>query len=106
MIDWLIAHSSYLLLLVIFAAIKQEIKKGFTGRVSLMANTASIFTVAGPIWANLPWYLQLWALFGIPIGIIAFLTYMTDTSLPSEFYFITWLVYNSVFAFGFIVLFG
>ncbi len=46
MIEWLLSHGNYLLLLVIFAAIKQEIARGFTGRPSLIANTASIFATA------------------------------------------------------------
>jgi len=106
MIDWIIAHSHYFLLLMIFAALKQEIARGFTGRPSLVANTSSILAVAGPFWGSLPVYIHWWVLIGVPVCIIAFLSYVTEISLPTEFYSITWILYNSAFAAVFILLAG
>jgi len=90
--------------LVIGATFKQEISRGFTGRPSLVANTSSILAVAGPYWVSLPVYIQWWVLIGVPICIIAFLSYITEISLPTEFYKITWFLYNSAFAALFILL--
>ena len=106
MIEWILAHSHYFLLIVIAAGIKQEIKRGFTGRTSLVANTSSILAVAGPFWSSLPWFLHWWVLLSIPICLLAFFTYITDTSMPTDFYKGTWLLYNSVFAALFILILG
>jgi hypothetical protein len=90
--------SDFLLLLVIITAIKGELARGFTGRPSLVANLVSISTVFLPRWNSLwvgwQWYLYI----GWVLGAIAFFTYMLDEKLTGEFYTLSWLFYNSVFA--------
>jgi hypothetical protein len=42
-------------------------------------------------------------LLGLPVGAIAFISYLADESLTSYFYDLSWLLYNSVVA-GFVCL--
>ncbi|MHA1874288.1 MAG: hypothetical protein ACTSVB_09245 [Candidatus Heimdallarchaeaceae archaeon] len=86
------------LLLVIGVGLKEEFAKGFTGRSALVANTVSIFTAGAINWQILPTWFQMYALIGILFGVIAFATYITNTSLPTIFYKITFYAYNSIFA--------
>jgi hypothetical protein len=90
--------SDFLLILVIITSIKGELARGFTGRPSLVANLVSISAVFLPRWNSLwvgwQWYLYI----GWFFGAIAFVTYMFNERLHGEFYTLSWLFYNSVFA--------
>jgi len=110
----LMQHFDLLLFLVILSALRSEILRGFTGRPSLVANTISIFisyTEHGyrisPIVYN-KWlglirlgdFMYGYVLVGICCGFIAFLSYMFEKPMKTEFYTATWICYNSIFALG------
>lgn len=80
--------------------------KGFTGRQSLVANTVSIFMVSARVWETLGTLIHYYVVFGLLICLFAFLTYISETTLPVIYYRISWLLYNSVFAGYFVWHFG
>lgn len=104
-IDYLIQNPSSLLILIVLVGLKSEIAKGFTGRPSLVSNTVTIFIASAVKWSTIPDYIQLYSLFGLVVGFIAFLAYMINKPLPTWFYKISWFFYNSLFALFFPFIF-
>jgi len=62
-----------------------------------------MFVAMAPHWdATRPWLMisgipifHIYLILGIAFGAIAFLSYILDVSAPSEFYWTTWLFFNS-----------
>lgn len=84
-----------LVLLLVLTAIHQ-INKGHIGRVGIASAGVLVFTSAYPVWGSLQ---EVWRLYTILAGgfaIIAASSYMTKTSLPSEFYKIALVLYGGI----------
>jgi len=101
---WLVNNYQLFLLVPIVLAFKVE--QHYISRVTTVTNTMSMFVAIAPYWEQtrsilnfdgIPifhWYLAI----GLILGFIAFLSYVTDSSLGEEFYWVTFGLYNSVFA--------
>ena len=103
-ISFFVDRYQILFLFPIFIASISE--RNFTGRPSIVANTASMFITVAPYWdATRGWlnvfglsFFHAYLLLGLPVGAIAFLSYVSDESLSSDFYTLGWVLYNSAFA--------
>lgn len=64
----------------------QQLRQGHIGRVGIAGAGVLIIQQAHPVWNQLsgPW--RIYALFAGIFAIVASLSYLTKTSLPSEFY--------------------
>lgn len=84
-----------LVLLLILTAIHQ-INKGHIGRVGIASAGVLVFTSAYPVWASLQ---EVWRQYTVVAGVFAVIaasSYMTKTSLPSEFYKIALVLYGGI----------
>ena len=71
-----------------------------------MSNTVSMFAAVAPYWSITRSWLSIFGfplfhayiLLGLPIGAIAFISYLADESLISDFYDFSWILYNSAVA--------
>jgi hypothetical protein len=97
-IDYLVQNPSSLLILIVLVTFKGEIKRKFTGRPSLVSNTITIFIASASKWSTISSGVQVYSIIGLFVCFVAFITYMTNTRLPDEFYQISWGFYNSLFA--------
>lgn len=78
----------------------------YTGRVSIVANTVSMFAAVAPFWDQTRSWLNVggfalfhaYLLLGLGFGTIAFVSYLSDASMDSDFYFASWCLFNSVIA--------
>jgi hypothetical protein len=95
---YLLQHPTVLLILPVLVGVKQELYRGFTGRPSLVTNTATIFVTSAVKWSLIPGYVQLYAIIGLIVGIIGFFAYMFDVPLNILYYRYSWIFYNSVVA--------
>src|SRR2546427_6147388 len=100
-IEFLVNNYQLLLILPMILAFKAESQ--YVSRVSTVTNTIGMFVAMAPHWdATRSWLMisgipvfHLYLLIGLAFGAIAFLTYMLDVSASSEFYWATWLFFNS-----------
>lgn len=103
-VSFLVAHYPILLFFPIITPLRSE--RHYTGRVSLVSNTASIFVAIAPHWTATRTWLSFYGLpmfpyyvaLGLFFGVIAFLSYFTKTKVKSRFYVLAWVLYNSFFA--------
>ena len=103
-VAFLVAHHPILLLFPIITAFAAE--KHYTGRVSLVSNTASMFVAIAPHWNETRSWLSFYGLpvlhyylvLGLIFGTVAFLSYLTKTKVEAGYYKLAWALYNSFFA--------
>jgi len=103
-VAFLVNHYQVFLILPIMIALKAE--KHYVGRASILANTVGMFAAVAPYWdATRSWLnvggyslFHAYVLVGLAFGTISFLSYLFEFSETSEFYFATFLLYNSVIA--------
>ncbi len=88
--------SDWLLVLVILMSFAAE--KHYVSRTSVASNTFSIFIATAHHWDSAPWPLQIYASLGLLLGLVAFASYMTQTSLRTNYYGTVWWLYNTVIA--------
>ena len=78
----------------------------YTGRVSIVANVVSMFVAVAPFWDQTSGWLNIggfplfhaYLFVGLIFGTIAFLSYIADESVESDFYTAAWFLYNSAIA--------
>jgi len=95
---YLLENPTVLLILPVLVGVKQELVRGFTGRPSLVTNTTTIFITSAVKWTVLPFYVQVYAIIGLAVGIIGFVCYMMNIPLITLYYKYSWFLYNSVIA--------
>lgn len=64
----------------------QQLRQGHIGRVGIASAGVAVFVVAYPRWEMLPEIWRLYTVIGGVFAIIAGVSYLTKTSLPTEFY--------------------
>jgi H+/Cl- antiporter ClcA len=73
-------------------------EKHYVSRTSVASNTFSIFIATAHHWDSAPWPLQFYASLGLILGLIAFVSYVTQKSLRTDYYETVWWFYNTVVA--------
>jgi len=104
LISLMVRHYQVFLLLPIILALKAE--KHYVGRASILANTVGMFVSVAPYWDVTRSWLNIrgfplfhaYVLLGLVFGLIAFLSYILEVSQEGDFYFLTFILYNSVIA--------
>lgn len=91
-------------LLVLIAV--QQLRQGHIGRVGIASAGVLVFVTAYPIWNQLAGMWRLYTAVAVLFAIIAAFSYLTKTSLSTEFYKIALLLYGAgplimVFLYGF-----
>ena len=84
----------------------QQARQGHIGRVGIASAGVLIFGTAYPIWNQLAEMWRLYTAIAVLFAIIAAISYLTKTSLSTEFYKIALLLYGAgpiimVFLYGF-----
>lgn len=103
-ISFFVNHYQLFLVLPIIMAFKAE--KHYVARTSILANTVGMFVAVAPYWditrswVNIGGYslFHAYVLLGLIFGLIAFLSYVLEITQKEEFYWLTWVFYNSVLA--------
>ncbi|MHA1410566.1 MAG: hypothetical protein ACTSQY_09730 [Candidatus Odinarchaeia archaeon] len=109
-ISFLVNNYQLLLILPIVMALSSE--KYYTGRISILTNTVSMFVSIAPYWERTKLWLRfggfslfhIYVKIGLIFGFISFFSYLFGESQEGDFYDFTWLFYNSVIA-GLVCLF-
>jgi hypothetical protein len=82
------------------------VEEHYVSRGSIVANTVGMFVAIAPHWDTTRSWLGIfhgysifhaYLLVGLIFGAIAFFSYVTEESAPSEFYWTAWAFYNTVF---------
>lgn len=103
-VSFLVDNYQVFLILPILMAFKAE--KHYVGRVSILSNTVGMFAAVAPHW-DVTWswlnirgfpIFHAYLLVGLVFGVISFLSYLFGVKQESEFYEITWCLYNSIVA--------
>lgn len=98
----LVNHYQLFLLIPMALAFKAEAH--YVSRVSIVTNTTGMFAAIAPHWdetrtwfmiSGIPFF-HLYLLVGLGFGMIAFLSYMGESSQSSSFYNASWVLFNSV----------
>lgn len=92
-------------ILLVLVAI-QQIRQGHIGRVGIASGGVLVFGTAYPIWNQLSSMWRLYTIVAVAFAVIAGVSYLTKTSLSTEFYKIALLLYGGgpiimVFLYGF-----
>lgn len=74
----------------------QQYRQGHIGRVGIASAGALVIGTAYPIWGQLSEIWRIYAMVAVPFASIAGVSYLTGTSLPTEFYKIALLLYGAV----------
>ncbi|MDG6982320.1 MAG: hypothetical protein JRM74_02580 [Nitrososphaerota archaeon] len=85
--------SDWLLIIVMIMGLMVEDR--YISRPAIVTNTISIFIVTTQHWNSAGWVLQGYAVLGLFFGLIAFLSYLTQKSLDSDFYRLTFFLYHT-----------
>src|SRR2546428_8793183 len=96
--------SDWLFILIIVMSIKAE--KHYVSRASRLANTIAIFSSTAHHWDIAPWPLQWYSSIGLFFGGLAFLSYMWGSKMDPDFYWVTWILYNSIIATLYVLIAG
>ena len=88
----LISLGAMVLLMILGYA---EVRRTYIGRVAMVANVLLLWQVFYSKFPQLPGYLQWYLNIGSILAGIGLLTYLSRSSLPSEFYRVTFLLYGS-----------
>ena len=105
-VSFLVDNYQLFLILPIMMAFKAE--KHYVGRVSITSNTAAMFAAIAPHWDTTRSWLNIrgfplfhaYLLLGLVFALISFLSYLFEIRQESDFYAVTWILYNSIFAGG------
>jgi len=73
----------------------QQVRQGHIGRVGIVSAGVLVLGTAYPIWADLPEIWRMYAMIAVPFTGLAGVSYLTKTSLPSEFYKLALLLYGA-----------
>ena len=84
----------------------QQVRQGHIGRVGIASAGVLVFGTAYPIWSQLAEVWRLYTAIAVLFAIIAAISYLTKTSISTEFYKIALLLYGAgpiimVFFYGF-----
>lgn len=84
----------------------QQLRQGHIGRVGIASAGVLVFTTAYPIWNQLAGLWRIYTGVAVVFGVIAGFSYLTKTSVSTEFYKIALLLYGAgplimVFLYGF-----
>lgn len=82
--------------IVLGLAAVQQFRQEHMGRVAIASAAAIVIGVAYPAWGSFSEIWQLYALVAVGFGGIAGISYLTKTSLPTEFYKIALLLYGGL----------
>lgn len=74
----------------------QQFNKGHIGRVGIVSAAAIVIGAAYPIWGELSQIWKIYTAVAALFALIAAPSYLTKTSLPTEFYKIALLLYGAV----------
>lgn len=74
----------------------QQLRQGHIGRVGIVSAGAVVVGTAYPIWSQLTEIWRVYALVAVPFAFVAGISYLTKTSLPTEFYKIALLLYGGI----------
>ncbi|NHN46394.1 hypothetical protein G9464_02100 [Halostella sp. JP-L12] len=77
------------------AAVQQS-RQGHIGRVGIASAGAIVIGAAYPIWGQLPEMWRMYSIVAVPFTAIAALSYLSRTSLPTEFYKLALLLYGAI----------
>src|SRR3989442_7365350 len=103
-VAFLVVH--YQLLLIMPMVMAFFVEEHYISRVSIVSNTAGMFVAVAPHWSETRSWLMfsgfpifhIYLLVGLIFAVVAFLGYTTGESQPSEFYWVCWVFFNSVFS--------
>lgn len=73
----------------------QQFRQGHIGRVGIFSAGALVLGTAYPIWSQLSEVWRIYAMIAVPFMGVAGLSYLSKTSLPSEFYKLALLLYGA-----------
>ena len=79
---------------VLGLAAVQQIRQGHIGRVGIASAGAIVFGAAYPFWSGLSGIWKAYAAIAVIFAVIAGISYLTKTSLPTGFYKIALLLYG------------
>ncbi|MFP9193178.1 hypothetical protein ACLI4Q_16205 [Natrialbaceae archaeon A-CW1-1] len=81
-------------ILVLGLVAAQQVRQGHIGRVGIASAGAIVFGAAYPIWNTLSEIWKLYTAIAVVFAVIAGVSYLTKTSLSSEFYKIALMLYG------------
>lgn len=73
----------------------QQLRQGHIGRVGIVSAGAIVIGAAYPIWSQLTGIWRIYPIVAVPVTVIAGISYLTKTSLPTEFYKLAILLYGA-----------
>jgi bacteriorhodopsin len=83
----------------------QQARQGYIGRVTIAGMAILILQQAYPVWDTLPQIWKYYTFGAVGFGGIGAVSYLSKTSLPTEYYKIALLLYGAV-PVGIILWFG
>ncbi|MBX0305352.1 hypothetical protein [Haloarcula salinisoli] len=84
----------------------QQLRQGHIGRVGIASAGGLVFSTAYPIWNQLAQMWRAYTAIAVVFAVVASVSYLTKTSMSSEFYKVALLLYGAgpiimVFLYGF-----
>lgn len=83
-------------IIVLGLAAIQQLRQGHMGRVAIASAAAIVIGVAYPTWGTLPKIWRIYTFGAVLFGGVAGLSYLTKTSLSTEFYKVALLLYGAL----------
>lgn len=107
LVQWILGLSPVFQLTIVGLTLAgiQQLKQGYIGRIAIAGMAILILQQTYPVWDTLAPVWRYYAIGGVVWGGIGVVTYLTDTSLPTEYYKIAFVVYGAI-PVGIILLFG
>jgi len=74
----------------------KQFRQGHIGRVEIVASVFLLSQIVVPNWSVAPTIIQWLTNIGVPVAVIAGLSYLFKESLPTEFYELAYLLFGSL----------